>query len=66
MMRMHAGCREQHTVACFGQTCRTDIAGIARSGHDYRGNTDIGRTLHHLLAVIVKAVMREIRADIDE
>jgi hypothetical protein len=66
MVRMHAGCRKQHTAACFGQLRRSHVALIARARHDHRGDTGGRRTLHHGVAIVVETVVREIRANVNE
>ena len=66
MVRVNAGRRVQEIRLLFRELQRPGIARDAAASHDDRADAGVPGVLQHLVAVVVKTVVREVRANVDQ
>ena len=66
MVRMHAGCRVQHAGMGMRQLRGPHVARVAAARDDHATHAGRCRALHHLVAIVVETVMRQVGADVGQ
>jgi hypothetical protein len=66
VMRVDSGRRKQHARLLLGQRARLHAARHRRACDDEAGDAGCGGARKHLAAVVIEAVVRKVRPDVDQ